>query len=119
MPLEYHPLGCWRCGEALHGDDPQPHRVQIVELPEVVPVIHVPRFHQLECDRCGAWTRAESDEMIDESRYGERVVAPCSTVERGVSAVTPNGATTVVGVIRHRDIGGQHQPFADGSLQCS
>ncbi len=72
---EYHPIGCWRCGEALHGDDPQPHRVQIVELPEVVPVIHEHRFHQLECDRCGAWTRAWSDEIINKSRYGERVVA--------------------------------------------
>lgn len=75
VPLEYHPIGCWRCGEALHGDDPQPHRVQIVELPEVVPVIHEHCFHQLECDRCGAWTRAWSDEIINKSRYGERVVA--------------------------------------------
>lgn len=72
---EYHPVGCWCCGGALHGDDPQPHRVQIVELPELVPLIHEHRFHQLECERCGAWTRAWSDEIINGSGYGERVVA--------------------------------------------
>jgi len=71
----YHPVGCWRCGGALHADDPQPHRVQIVELPEVVPLIHEHRFDQLECDCCGAWTRAWSDEIINGSGYGERVVA--------------------------------------------
>lgn len=64
MPLEYHLIECWRCGEALHADDPQPHRVQIVELPEVVPVIHYHRFYQLECACCGAWTRTWSDEFI-------------------------------------------------------
>lgn len=72
---EYRPPECWRCGEALAGDDPQPHRVQIVELPEVVPVIHEHRFHQLGCDHCGAWTRAWSDKIMNGSRYGERVVA--------------------------------------------
>jgi hypothetical protein len=72
---EYRPLKCWRCGEALHGDDPQPHRVQIVELPEVVPVIQEHRFHQLECECCGAWTRGWDEEIINGSRYGERVVA--------------------------------------------
>ena len=72
---EYYPVGCWRCGEALQGDDPKPHRVQIVELPEVVPLIHEHRFHQLECERCGAWTGAWSEEIINGSGYGERIVA--------------------------------------------
>jgi transposase len=44
-------------------------------LPEVVPLIYEHRFHQLECDHCGAWTRAWSEEIINGSGYGERVVA--------------------------------------------
>jgi transposase len=41
------PDGCRRCGHALVGADPQPHRHQVAELPTFRPVIDDYRLHRL------------------------------------------------------------------------
>jgi len=33
---DHYPDACWNCGESLEGEDPQPYRHQIVEIPPVV-----------------------------------------------------------------------------------
>jgi len=43
---------------SLEGEDPQPYRHQIVEIPPVVAQVEEHRFHQLECPGCGCGTRA-------------------------------------------------------------
>ncbi|NJO41710.1 MAG: hypothetical protein HC865_14025 [Cyanobacteria bacterium RU_5_0] len=45
---EYYPDRCIQCGAALRGDDREPYRVQIVEIPQVVPQVSEHRFHCLE-----------------------------------------------------------------------
>lgn len=72
---DYYPEQCLSCGGKLHGSDPEPHRVQQVEIPVVKPIVHEHRFHRLRCERCGAMTRAWDDGIINGNRYGERVVA--------------------------------------------
>lgn len=75
---EHLPETCRRCGKPLRGSDATPHRVQIVELPDIRPVVEEHRFHQLECNHCGAKTRARDEVILNHSGYGERLVASVS-----------------------------------------
>lgn len=72
---EHYPDACIVCGESLAGKDSEPYRVQIVEIPPVVPQVIEHRFHSLSCEHCGVSTRAWDDNIINGSGYGERVVA--------------------------------------------
>lgn len=71
---DHYPDACWKCGESLEGEDPQPYRHQIVEIPPVVAQVEEHRFHQLECPVCGCATRAWDEEMLAHG-YGVGVVA--------------------------------------------
>lgn len=71
----YYPKECHRCGSALTGEDPEAQWVQKVELPKIEPVVVEHRFHQLECECCGALTRGWDEEIINSSAYGERLSA--------------------------------------------
>ena len=70
-----HPLECASCGETLTGEDINPYRHQIVDLPPINPIVIEHRLHQLTCQGCGALTRAELPIDVNPSGYGVRVVA--------------------------------------------
>lgn len=72
---EHYPEHCIECGERLEGEDPEPYRVQVVEIPKVRPEVVEHRFHCLKCHECGQWTRGWNDRVINGSGYGERVAA--------------------------------------------
>lgn len=72
---DYYPDTCIECGEPLAGEDSEPYRVQIVEIPKVVPQVSEHRFHCRPCERCGVLTRAWDEGIINGSGYGESVVA--------------------------------------------
>lgn len=72
---DHYPSECIYCSEPLEGKDREPYRIQIVEIPRVVPQVSEHRFHALQCERCGEYTRAEDEAIINGSGYGERVVA--------------------------------------------
>jgi transposase len=71
----HHPAQCSACGAALSGDDPSPVRHQVVELPEVNPLVDEYRLHQLSCPGCGEVTRAPLPVAVPASGYGPRLVA--------------------------------------------
>ena len=53
------PVRCHRCRRLLHGEDAQPQRHQVTELPPAKPVVTEYQLHQLWCPVCGETTRAE------------------------------------------------------------
>lgn len=73
--LEHHPETCSCCGEKLKGEDANPYRHQIVEIPPINPIIVEHRLHQLMCQECGTLTRATLPVDVHPSGYGVRVVA--------------------------------------------
>ncbi|KAB8316714.1 IS66 family transposase [Tolypothrix campylonemoides VB511288] len=73
--LDHHPEICSCCGEILLGEDANPYRHQIVEIPPINPIIVEHRLHQLECLHCGTLTRAKLPVDVHPSGYGVRVVA--------------------------------------------
>src|SRR5262245_12047652 len=47
------PVSCRRCGRPLLGDDPQPLRHQVLEVPLVRPDVTEYQLHRLACSCCG------------------------------------------------------------------
>ena len=50
------PVACRRCGESLQGEDRDPLRHQVWELPEIKPIVTEYRRHRLACRCCGETT---------------------------------------------------------------
>jgi len=73
IPLK--PDVCARCQQPLEGDDPQPQRHQVVEIPPIKPVVSEYQLHQLICPACGDTTRASWPDGVTTRAYGPRVQA--------------------------------------------
>jgi transposase len=69
------PTACRGCGRPLDGDDPEPLRHQVAELPEVRPDVVEYRLHRLACPRCGAATRGELPAGVPRGAFGPRLQA--------------------------------------------
>lgn len=73
--LPVKPTHCTRCHHPLHGEDGQPQRHQVTELPPVQPVVTEYQLHRLVCPACGAPTRAELPLGVPPGGFGPRVQA--------------------------------------------
>lgn len=69
------PDRCRRCHELLHGDDPEPLRHQVWELPELPPIIIEYQRHRLPCPRCGTVTIADLPKGVPRGQSGPRLTA--------------------------------------------
>jgi transposase len=73
IPLK--PDACARCQQPLTGDDPQPQRHQVYEIPPIKPVVTEYQLHQLVCPVCGDTTRAAWPDGVTTRAYGPRAQA--------------------------------------------
>jgi hypothetical protein len=73
--IDHHPTTCSICGESLRGEDENPYRHQIVDIPPIEPIVIEHRLHSFTCKKCGTSTRATLPESVNPSGYGVRVVA--------------------------------------------
>jgi transposase len=73
VPLK--PETCRRCGEALTGNDPEPLRHQVWEIPEIKPLVTEYQRHRLMCPCCRTSTCAELPAGVPHSQAGPRLVA--------------------------------------------
>jgi len=64
-----------RCQPPRQGEDPQPQRHQVTEIPPVNPVITEYQVHRLVCPVCGEATRAEVPAGVPPGGFGPRVQA--------------------------------------------
>jgi transposase len=69
------PAHCRRCGHALAGDDPQPLRHQVIELPPIRPEVVEYQLHRLRCPRCGLSTCASLPSGVPTGGQGPRLQA--------------------------------------------
>ena len=72
---EEKPSECSACGEKLIGSDPEPYRHQIIEIPIIRPEVVEYRLHQLDCEHCGAKTRAGLPSGVTPKCYGHGLAA--------------------------------------------
>jgi transposase len=73
MPVK--PQQCRQCQYPLQGDDPQPYRHQVPEVPPIKPVVTEYQLHRLRCPACGALTRADLPCGVPPGGFGARVQA--------------------------------------------
>ncbi len=73
--VEVKPEACVRCGAVLAGEDPDPGRHQVAELPRVAPVVTEYRRHTLRCGACGTTTAAPWPEEMARGSFGPRTQA--------------------------------------------
>ena len=69
------PAQCRRCGHPLQGEDPQPLRHQVLELPKIQPHVTEYQFHRLRCPACGLSTCARLPDGVPAGGQGPRLQA--------------------------------------------
>jgi len=72
------PDACRGCGHALIGEDLEPYRHQVTEIPPVVAEVTEYRLHTLTCPACGTETRAELPTGVPQGAFGPRLQAMVS-----------------------------------------
>jgi transposase len=74
--VEHHrPAACTDCGTKLSGDDPNPERHQVTDLPPVKPTVTEHQIHTLECRACGCRNRGTLPPNVPRGCFGPNVVA--------------------------------------------
>jgi transposase len=69
------PARCDHCQHRLRGEDAEPVRHQVADLPKVEPLVDEYRLHALTCPRCGKQTRGELPHGVPTGSFGPTVVA--------------------------------------------
>lgn len=70
-----YPDECRRCATTLAGDDPEPLRHQVWELPPIIPVVTEFQLHRRKCECCGESTCASLPNGVPTGQSGPRLVA--------------------------------------------
>src|SRR5512144_1025767 len=78
--IECKPPRCRWCGHDLQGDDPEPLRHQVAEVPPIQPVVDEYRLHRLRCPRCGTSTCAAQPPGVPAGAFGPRLRAILSVL---------------------------------------
>jgi transposase len=78
--IECKPPSCRCCGHDLHGDDPEPLRHQVAEVPPIEPTVDEYRLHRLECPHCGTSTCATLPPGAPTGAFGPRLRAILSVL---------------------------------------
>lgn len=73
--IDCKPPGCRWCRTALAGDDPEPIRHQVAEVPPITPVVDEYRLHRLRCPRCRTSTCATLPPGVPTGAFGPRLRA--------------------------------------------
>jgi transposase len=73
--IDLKPTACDQCGALLLGEDAQPVRRQVTDLPRIEPEVTEYRQHTLRCLVCGTQTAAEFPAGIPAGSFGPRVQA--------------------------------------------
>ena len=73
--VEAKPTACHSCGALLLGEDPDPQRQQVTELPRVEPLVTEYRRQTLTCLACGAQTTADWPAEMPSGDFGPRLQA--------------------------------------------
>jgi transposase len=73
--IDLKPVSCKDCGQLLLGDDPQPARHQVSELPRCKAEVTEYRRHSLRCLACDAVNRVDWPEDMPAGSFGPRAQA--------------------------------------------
>lgn len=101
--IDLKPTTCDHCGALLLGEDPQPVRHQVTELPRVEPEVTEYRQHTLTCLACGTQTRAELPTEIPSGSFGPRLQALVSYLT-GRIGVSQRDVAEILQTVFHTEL---------------
>ena len=78
--IDCKPPACRRCGHDLHGEDSEPLRHQVAEVPPIEPTVDEYRLHRLTCPRCRRSTCAALPPGVPSGAFGPRLRAILSVL---------------------------------------
>ena len=81
--IDYKPDACRRCGHELTGNDPEPLRHQVAELPSIEPTVIEHRLHRLTCPQCRTRTTATLPSGVPAGAFGPRLQAVLALLSGG------------------------------------
>src|SRR3954451_17434506 len=81
--IDCKPPECRWCHQPLQGDDPEPIRHQVAELPPVQPTVDEYRLPRLTCPRCRTSTCATLPVGVPQGAFGPRLRAILSVLAGG------------------------------------
>jgi transposase len=74
------PKECRRCRHPLSGEDAEPRRHQVAELPPIEPEVHEYRLHRLRCPHCKTVTCGVLPDGVPGTAFGPRLHAVLSVL---------------------------------------
>jgi transposase len=74
------PAECRRCGHPLCGEDAEPRRHQVAELPPIEPEVHEYRLHRLCCPHCQTVSCGALPDGVPRTWFGPRLHAALSVL---------------------------------------
>ena len=98
------PESCAQCGALLLGQDPQPARHQVTELPPVKPEVIEYQRHTITCLACGAQNGAEWPSDMPSGSFGPRVQATVGYLT-GRIGMSQRDVQEVMETVFHTDMG--------------
>jgi len=101
--IDLKPTTCDHCGALLLGEDTQPVRQQVTELPRVEPEVTEYRQHTLTCLACGTQTQAELPTEIPPGSFGPRLQALVSYLT-GRSGVSQRDVAEILQTVFHTEL---------------
>ena len=119
------PEACRRCGHTMAGEDPEPYRHQVTEIPPVVAEVTEYRLHTLTCPECGDKTPAELPAGVPQGAFGPRLQAMVSLLsgryhlsKRDTMGITTDFFQVDVGLgsvptLEHRTSEAIHEPVEE------
>jgi len=81
--IDCKPTECRWCHQELQGNDPEPIRHQVAEVPPVQPTVDEYRLHRLTCPRCRTSTCATLPPGVPKGSFGPRLRAILSVLAGG------------------------------------
>ena len=97
------PTACAACGALLLGEDAQPVRHQVTELPRIEPEVTEYQRHTLTCLACGAPTQAPWPSAMPTGSFGPRAQATVGYVT-GRLGVSQRDADELLETVFHTDL---------------
>jgi len=101
--VEVKPEFCVQCGVPLAGEDREPVRHQVSELPRIVPVVTEYRRHTLTCGACGTATAAAWPEDMPRGGFGPRTQATVAYLA-GRLGISQRDVAELLAVLFHLDL---------------
>lgn len=94
------PRACQHCGGQIDGQDLQPQRHQVWDIPLIEPYVEEFQLHGLWCPDCGKFTRASLPEGIPAGAFGPRLQATIALLS-GVYRLSKRSVESVLADFFH------------------